>query len=193
MALFKDDSGIKDGTDADDGLEAFGGGRMSKYAASLSLSPSSSIRSKLKTLWGLYTLCWDKAEDPRKSGSAWGIRVADSNDTGSGTLATSFCARLAGPRIVPRAENLEGMMLPDGFEEFELREPPLRYVWQEDATGEYITLAEVSGPLRKALEATEETVGCLLYLSKSGGKKPCLASCFRGDREISLRPFVSGK
>lgn len=71
----------------------------------------------------------------------------------------------------------------DVFEEFELREvmvtgvsaPPLRSVWQEDATGEDITLAEVSGPLHKVLETTEETVGCLSDWSKSGGKKSHLA------------------
>lgn len=55
----------------------------------------------------------------------------------------------------------------DGFEEFELRELmvtgvsrlPLRHVWQEDATGKYITLAEISTSLHKMLEGIEETVG----------------------------------
>lgn len=143
--------------------------------------------------------------------------MADSNDSGSGTPATSSCARLADPRRVSRAENLERMELPydarlgvlpkdvlgasDGFEEFELPEvmvpgvsmplAPLGYVWEEDATGEYTNLVEVSGPLHKALEATEETA--VLDRSKSGEKKSCLASCFRGVRELSLRPFASWK
>jgi hypothetical protein len=210
--MFKDDSGIKDGTDADNGpVVIFGGGHMSECAASLPLSSLSFIGPKFNGL-GLYASCWDKGEDFRKSGSVRSVRRADSNDTGSGSPATSFCATLADPRRVSRAENLERMALPydaslgvlpkedvlgvsDGFEEFESREgevpgvsmplAPLIYV----ATGEYITLAEVSGPLHKAVEATEATL--VLDWSTSGGKKSSLASCFRGVRELSLRPFAS--
>lgn len=140
--------------------------------------------------------------------------MVDSKDTGSGT-PTSLCVRLADPRKVSRAENLERVTLPydaslgvvskdvlgagDGFEVSELPEvmvpgvsiplAPFRYVWEEDATGEYITLAEVSGPLDKAQEVTEATV--VLDWSKAGGKNSCLVSCFRGVRELSLRPFAS--
>ena len=116
--------------------------------------------------------------------------MADSNDT---TL--SYDASL-GLGVLPR----DVLGVGDGFEEFELREPevtvgvsmvPLRYVWQGDATGDFITLAEVSGPLHKLLGDTKEIVGCLLDWTKSGGKKSCLASCFRGVREFSLRHFAS--
>ena len=137
--------------------------------------------------------------------------MADSNDTGSGIPATSFCARLVDPRRVSRAEKLERMtllydaslgVLPKGelgasggfkvFESGEVKVPgvsmPLA-LWEEVDTGEYITLAEVSGPSPKALEATDATV--VLDWSTSGGKKSCLAYCFRGVREFSLRAFAS--
>lgn len=213
MVVFKDDSGIKDATDADNEPVTFGGGHMSECVASLPLSSLSFIGPKSNGLL-VYASCWDKGEDFRKSGSARSVCRADSNDTGSGpsgSPATSFCAALAEPRRVSRAENLERMTLPydpslgvlpkdvlgasDGFEEFESRGvmvpgvsmplAPLRYV----ATGEYITLAEVSGPLHKTVEVTEATV--VLDWSTSGGKKSSLASRFRGVREFSLRPFAS--
>lgn len=40
MELFEDDSGIKDGTDADNELVTFKGGHMSECETSLLLSPS---------------------------------------------------------------------------------------------------------------------------------------------------------
>lgn len=207
MVVFKDDSGIEDGTEAENGPVTFGGGHMSECAASLLLSSLSFIGSKFNDLV-VYASCWDEGEDFRKSGSARSVCRADSNDTGSCTPATSFCTTLADPRRVSRAENLERMTLPydaslgvlpkdvfgasDGFEEFESRGvmvpgvsmPLLRYV----ATGEYITLAEVSGPLH-TVEVKEATV--VLDWSTSGGKKSSLASRFRGVRELSLRPFAS--
>jgi hypothetical protein len=85
--------------------------------------------------------CWDRGENPRKSGSMRSVRSAGSEDAFSITLveATLFCAGSPESRRVLWAENGVSM-------------PPLRYRWQEDATGEGIT----SGLLRKALADTEE-------------------------------------
>ena len=153
MVLFKGENG----TDTDGGL----GGLMSKCAGSLS---SSFISSELDRLWvsAPYVSWWVKS-DPRKAG---GIRMVDSNETGSGTLAASFSMRLADPR---REVNIDGTTL-------RYRATP--GVLPTDVLGvgigcegrEVFSLRHVSGSFRKALQAREETV-C---------SKSCLVSCFRG-------------